>query len=89
MNICDLLEVIKASSNVFNKDKFLKESSRGNIAIYEQSKHGKSEIGGLEMVSFRNLSGEENVDMRLIILGRFVSCYEGNEAKNDEKNGLF
>lgn len=38
----------------------------------EQSKHGKENLEGMEAVYYRKLSADENVDMRLIVLGKMV-----------------
>jgi hypothetical protein len=67
-----LIQAIKKSSQIGNPNPHLISKKRSAIDIYEQSRHGKEEMGGQEFVSYRQLESEESVDMRLVILGKMI-----------------
>jgi hypothetical protein len=46
--------------------------ARKEVKIYEQGKHAKEEMEGVETVSYRQVENDENVDMRLVVLGKMV-----------------
>jgi hypothetical protein len=71
-NIVELIQAIKKSSQIGSLNPHLISKKRSAIEVYEQSRHGKEEMGGQEVVSYRPLDSEESVDMRLVILGRMI-----------------
>lgn len=91
-SIVDLIAAIRKSSSLFNSNPHLASKERQAIDIYEQSRHGKEEMEGQEVVSYRQLNQWESVDMRLVVLGKMIDESQGgllNKPTYESSSSLF